>query len=285
MEINTFNIVVNLLALAFWFRVWMVGDSRLFFNPYLRRISLFTEHAMSPLLGLSRWVPTRYIALFFVLVILAVRGIAVAQLGPWWLGFGFEKQVCRAAIGDCLTFSLISFGIFLFQVWGLSLLFVRGRHGSFEHAPDFVQRLAAPFSDMKAEARPLVLAVYGIVLGLGLNIAGIAFTGSIYPWQAASFPSLLLKLFISALAAWLSLLPFAVGALFVLIIGSWIALFADKPSWAAFFQDWIDLFLGPLRKYPIRLGMLDLTPLIMIFAVQMIYPFFMNILERSYMRL
>ena len=52
-----------------------------------------------------------------------------------------------------------------------------------------------------------------------------------------------------------------------------------------FCRTWIDFLMGPLRRYPLRIGMLDLTPIIMIFALDFLHRFMMGILARSYLKL
>lgn len=183
-----------------------------------------------------------------------------------------------------MIFSVLSFCIFLFKVWGFSLIFVRTRLGPFDHAWDTLYRLSLPFSDLKAELRPLALAVFGLFLAFLLNLAGGLAQGDT-ALVGIPKPSLFLKYFISAFSCWASVLPVLATLLVVLIVGSWIALFATSSRIGFFCREWLDLLMGPLRNHPIRIGMLDLTPLVLMFVIQWIYPRIVNVLYVSYMRL
>ena len=72
---------------------------------------------------------------------------------------------------------------------------------------------------------------------------------------------------LSALIMWVSILPLIASLLTVVIIGSWIAMFSGSTSTMYVCNEWMTFLLGPLRRYPIRIGMLDLTPLIALLAL------------------
>jgi uncharacterized protein YggT (Ycf19 family) len=284
MELETFDLLFNFLLLIFWFRIWTGGDSRLFFNPYLAPISRVTEAIFAFLWPVFRRTPRNLIATLLVVLLLAFRGLMIPDTTIWPLTFGFEHQICPPALQFHMAFSVLSFCIFLFKVWGFSLIFVRISFGPFDHAWDTLYRLSFPFSGLKADLRPLALAVIGIFLAFLLDLTGgIAQGDATLP--AMLKPSLFLKYFISAFACWASVLPVLSALLVVLIVGAWMALFTTSSRLGFFCREWLDLLMGPLRNYPIRIGMLDLTPLVFMFAIQWIYPLIVNVLYASYKRL
>jgi uncharacterized protein YggT (Ycf19 family) len=129
-----------------------------------------------------------------------------------------------------------------------------------------------------------VLAVFGMGLAFLINVSCVPGQGwSFLPDSAV--PVIFLRYFISALACWVSVLPVLAWIVVILVIGSWLSLFSNSNRLALFCREWLDMFMGPLRNYPIRIGMLDLTPLVVIFAIQMLYPLFIKILSVSYGRL
>jgi uncharacterized protein YggT (Ycf19 family) len=284
MELGTFDLLFNILLLVFWFRIWTGGDSRLFFNPYLAPISRVTESIFAFLWPVFRRTPRSLLAIILVILLLAFRGLMIPSATIWTLTFGFEHQICPQPLQYHMVFSVLSFCIFLFKVWGFSLIFVRTRLGPFDHAWDTLYRLSLPFSNLKAELRPLALAPFGVLLAFLLNLAG-GLAQSDAALLGLAKPSLFLKYFISAFACWASVLPVLATLLVVFIIGSWISLFSSFSRLGFLCREWLDMLLGPLRNYPIRIGMLDLTPLVLIFVIQWLYPFLVNVLYTSYGRL
>ncbi len=71
----------------------------------------------------------------------------------------------------------------------------------------------------------------------------------------------------------------------MLIIGSWVAMFTGAHGLMMFCRNWTDTLMGPLRRYPLRIGPLDLTPIVMIFLLEFIHGFLMGILLKSYTKL
>ena len=59
-------------------------------------------------------------------------------------------------------------------------------------------------------------------------------------------------------------------------------MFGHSHAIMVFCREWMDLLLGPLRRYPMRLGMLDLTPLIFIILLRLVHSLLMALLWTSY---
>jgi len=284
MEVETFDTLFNCLVFILWFRIWTVGDSSLFFNPHLVPINRISESLFGFLWPLFRRTSSRLVAAILALILLALRGVFIPQSIGWTLKMGFEIQICPAGLPYHVLFSVLSFAIFLFKLWGFSLIFMRTAYGQFDHAGDALHRLSLPFSDLKIELRPLVLAIFGMLLAFLVNLTGDLARG-VDAWSGTPLPSLLLRCFISALAGWASVLPILSTLLVVLIIGSWVSLFSSSQGLSFFCREWLDVLMGPLRNFPVRIGMLDLTPLIFIFVIQWTYPFIVGLLQSSYDKL
>jgi len=47
-------------------------------------------------------------------------------------------------------------------------------------------------------------------------------------------------------------------------------------------RDWINLLLGPLRRYPVKIGMFDLSPIIFFFAIGIAHTLLMSVIFAAY---
>jgi uncharacterized protein YggT (Ycf19 family) len=187
-------------------------------------------------------------------------------------------------------FSMLSFGAFLFRLWGVSLLFTwAGAGRSQEHTVSMLHYLSRPFSDIRIEWRPLVLTLYGAVLVVLLSRFGrpappeltMGLPGSLV-WTGGRVLSSGIKTVILTLTAWVQLLPLLQSLMLLLIIGSWISMFTHSQSLAMLCRDWIHLLLGPLRGRPVRIGMFDLSPILFFFAIGIAHTILMSILVGAY---
>jgi len=235
-------------------------------------------------------MPVRLIALIALIFLLVFRGfifqgVGIARGNSWMLRLGFEHAVADVGILSHIAFSFQSFAIFLFKIWSLSLIYVRtGRGISSSHTTETLRHLSRPFTDFRTEVRPFILLVYGMLLVLLLNLTGRVVPGLI-EWQSGGHRSVFLEYGISVLAGWLDILPIMRSLMMFLIIGSLVSMFTGSHGLMFFCREWMDFFLGPLRRYPIRVGVFDLTPIIFFIAVQFIYGFLKGILIRSYLAL
>jgi uncharacterized protein YggT (Ycf19 family) len=288
MQYGTWDTLFNILVLLFWFGLWIhEDDRRLYFNPYLTPLARASGGAIQFLRPVFFGLSARAIAAAAIGFLLVLRGLAApAQPAAWIVRFGFEiRQPAGSAIPASLLFSVLSFAIFLFKLWGLSLLFAPTPRSLAGHSAQTVHELARPFTRLRPEFRPVALLGFGIVIAAALNAAGApsdspfsALTGTL-----GRSPAWALRYAISTLAAWVDLLLLVRSTLLVLIIGSWIGTFTGAVGIAAFCRDWTDLLLGPLRRYPIRFGLFDLTPLVVLLAIQyLVYPILMGILLVAY---
>jgi uncharacterized protein YggT (Ycf19 family) len=281
MQFNTWDILFNLLGLIFWMRLWLDRDRTLAFNPYLAPLDRAGDAVLTFLAPVFPWLSRRALAGVVLGVIVLFRALVAPTRGQWVLALGLARQVDAAAFSDALTFSALSLAVFLFRLCTLSVvvtLLAGARQG--EHPVGALERLAQPFTRLRQEWRLPVLLTAGAVLVVLLDRAG----GPPLPpvdrpgvlpvfldWGRVAAPALLVKVLLVTLAGFAQVLPLLSSMLILLIIGSWISAFTASPGLAWMCRDWIDLLLGPLRRYPLRLGMFDLSPILFFFVLHVIH--------------
>lgn len=299
MQFGTWDTLFNLILMIFWFRIWTSDNRTLYFNPYLAPIARVSESVINFLRPVFFATSPRIIAAISLVFLIAFRGmifhgIAVSREVSWALTLGIQRQADTYDRWTCLIFSTLSFAVFLFKLWGFSLIYVRTRGGSSsDHTTDSINHLARPFTGLRVELRPLVLLVFGIVLVSLLDVRGTppqfvdrARSLAVLINRHDSTPVILfLKLSIAAMAGWVSVLTIIVNFMILLIIGSWVSMFTSSQGVMMFCREWLDMLIGPIRRYPIRIGMLDLTSIVFFFVVSFVHQVLMGILYSSYLSL
>ncbi|MCK5850606.1 MAG: hypothetical protein KAH23_06790 [Kiritimatiellae bacterium] len=278
---SLFNIVLLLL----WFRTWTYEDRCIYFNPYmasLTRVSNFILKILRPLFFGS---PGRFVPAMTVVFIIVLRTIILASGAPMMLQAGFEIATpITSSILSCLLFSFLAFLVFIFMLWSIALIYIRPELNSpSNHTANTITILARPFTDIKPEWRPLALFLFGFIITAGVALGGEAKTGCMYLGGPA--PVIIAKLAISSVACFVNILFYIRSFTILLIIGSLVSAFTASQNLMTFCHEWLNFLMGPLRKYPIRIGMFDITPMLFIVAIQIIHPYFMNILKVLYSRI
>ena len=276
MQMGIWDSLVNLVLLVFWLRLWTRSDDRnLVFNRYLapfdRAASLVTDFLRPVCLG----APPQVAAAAVLVFVIVLRGLAVPDRASWLLTLGFDRVADTGHVGTRIAFSALSFGVFLFKLWSLAVLYAGSRARAFREQPvTALAHLSRPLSLLHVEWRPLALFGFGILVAALLDVGGHAIprsTLAVLPvglhWQADAPVVTALKLALLALAAWVQVLPVIQSILFLLILGSWISMFTGSDGLIVLCHDWITLLLGPLRRFPLRLGLFDLTPIVFAFAL------------------
>ena len=281
MQLGMWDILINMLLLAFWFRLWARDDRSMVFNPYLAPIIKVTDPVINFLRHAIPGIPVRSVTGLAFVLLIALRGVLASRLGPWVLSFGFQAWEANcSSIPRCVVFSFLSFGLFLFKLWGISLLYVRvTRASQFDNPVQCLYCLSCPFTIFSMELRPAVLFIVGMVSVYLLDALGLLTSHSI--GMAGGVPGIIQRA-VLVLAGWVNVLPLLMQFMMVLIIGSWVSMFTGSRGLMLFCRDWIDTLLGPLRRYPLRLGMIDLSPIIFFIGVGAIHGFVMMFLVQSY---
>ena len=291
MKFGMWDSLFNFLLLLFWFRIWTRRERDLVFNRYLAPIDLAADAIMRFLNPMFFGLSERFTASVALLFVIVFRAMVVPARGEWVLSLGMARAADTTSLVPCMIFSLLSFGAFLFKLWGLAFIFVRReRHAVSDQAAVVLHYISRPFTNIRVRVRPFVLLAFGMLLAAALDAAGArpvpapaapAFQAALQ-WQQEPVAVLGVKLAIIALAGWVELLSLLQSILLMLIVGSWISAFASAYGFAMFCREWIDLLLGPLRNHPIRVGPVDLTPIIFFFLVGFAYTILMTILTAGY---
>ncbi len=267
----------NALLLVFWFRVWTVDDRSLLFNRYLLPLGRLSDRVVDFLRPVFFRTPVRLVALFIVLLLLVLRGLIMGPASDWNIRMGFVTLHPGNSSGACLVFSLLSFAAFLFKLWGLTLIYVRRLHAATDHPSDALDHLARPFTLIPAVWRPLLLMLAGTLLGILFQTAAGPTAPEAQPWAL-----IVARAAVCAVAEWTNLLALIAALLVLLVIGSWVGLFAGSPPLQEVCRDWIALLMGPLRARPLALGTIDLMPLVLIIVLNYLHAFLLNLLQGSY---
>ena len=225
--------------------------------------------------------PARIVAAIALLFLLAFRGLLAGPDTTWTIRMGFVLgRPDSSSLLSCVAFSFLSFALFLFQLWGVAIIFTTGTSGpSSRHTSNTLYYLARPFTYVRHELRPVVLLVIGIALVLVVDATGGSHA---LPSLNAPPAAALVKSAVCAIAGWTDVLMILRSAVFLMIIASWIATFSGSGGIAFFCREWMDLLLGPLRRYPLRVGPLDLSPWIFMLVISYAYRLLINLLSSSY---
>jgi uncharacterized protein YggT (Ycf19 family) len=266
MDFSGWDYLFNLLIAVFWFGAWGMDSRYAYFNSYLRPIHVRFESLFAFLRPALLNAPERLVALIFVLVLVVLRALVAPRTATWGLVLGIGPAGVSVPFpGDpwtvALAWSCLSVGLFFFKFWSLSCLylgFTRRPEGQVQTA---LQALAAPFSWVHPAARPLVLLVSGVGLGVLLLRMGISQPVNLLAGA---------KALLAVVAAWAALLDILRWVVLVVIVGHWIGMGTGAQNLGWMCAEWLDHLLGPLRRYPVRIGMFDITPLIFFFGLGLI---------------
>ena len=285
MNSSAWDNIFNILLLLFWFRIWTWDDRQLYFNPYLAMLTRVSDQMLTILRPVFRGINPRLVPAMAILFLLIMRAIAFSVGSQIVIGLGFERGMPESSgIISCLVFSALSFLSFLFMLWSLALVYVWNKSDSFsDHTENTLNCIARPFTGLKPEWRPVALLAAGTLLSAAVAIAD---SGRISPgFRGSGVLNLLARFTISSLAGWTNFLMVVHSLSIMLIIGSWISMFMASHNLRVFCDEWLSFLMGPLRRYPLRIGMFDLTPLIFIIGIGLIHPKIMYFLYLSWVKM
>lgn len=282
MSFGPIDLLFNMVVMLFWFRLWNRDPRMAALNPYLSGLVTFSQPVLDLFRALFRSWTGRNAALTTWLILILFRALALPSVNPngiqeaWALRVGFEAitPITCANRGLILfiVFSVLSFAIFLFQVWGFALLFLKGyRRGQpTDRATEFLYAIARPFSDVRPQLRPWILLGYGTAVVAMMNLTARGWVPEL-PGSVMDAALLSLRCAVAAVAGAVDLLLVLQSLLIVLIIGSWVVVFTEVEALMIICKEWLDFLLGPFRRFPIHIGPVDLTPIIAFFALGIVH--------------
>ncbi|MDA1044202.1 MAG: YggT family protein [Verrucomicrobia bacterium] len=279
MNFELWDTLINLVMLAFWYQIWRDTARSDDYNPYMQGIN---NPAQSTINFFKHAIPgfsPRTIAWALLAICIIFRAL-IAQGDVWELSFGFEKGRPATDILARLIFSTFSFAMFLFNIWGLSLIFARSERDTFsEHTSSALFMISQPFVRIPVKWRPLALYAFGILL------ATVLMNLNALPSPPLGLRAVISHAMISSFMAWIDLLNVLIKLLLILIIGSWVTMIAGSINMSYFCKNWMDLILGPMRKVPMIIGPLDLTPIVFMFVASFLYGILKLFLHGQYLGL
>lgn len=288
MQFGLWDTLFNFLTLVFWFRIWNERERQVVFNPYLAPLARMSDSTLGFLRPVFAGLSSRAVCGVIVVLLILLRGLAVPRNAQWVIAIGFARQA-RLTPAAGILFSLLSFAVFLFKLWGLTLIYDRSRRMPSEHTTASLHLLGRPFTRIRPEYRPAVLLAIGMVLVAAADLAGqlprVAVPGvlpAVLSWGRAAPPVTVIQLAILALTGWAQVLLILQQFMIILIIMSWVSIFTSSQQLMLMGRDWLNLLLGPLRRYPIRLGPIDLSPIVFFFAVAIVHFVLLAVLQTCY---
>jgi len=279
--LNRWNMIFNILVLLFWLYFWSGRNKKIFFNPYLSSIMGFTSKAVNYLRPLTGSLPITYTALIAMFLMLVLR----AFLGPLFephLNIGLLSwNIQTGSLPTSIACSFIIFLKFLIPLFALSTLYVHDKEEYCPSEESVFLFLAKPFSYLNRNIRPLVLLLFVILLLILMN-----FISPLHVISNGNMPievgGNIVLILVSALYQLIGVLNVMYQFCIFLIIFSWIALFTGSAQLASFSRSWLYFLMGPIKNMHLAIGPFDLTPLIFIFGIRILYALLAGILQKSF---
>ena len=279
MNITALDTIYNIFLLLLWNKIWTVDNSAILYNPVLAPAARLQNRIFEFIKPLFPFSSLRITAALSLVLLIIFRGFAIPQSVQWNLSFGFTgSSIQKAGIIISVLFSMLSFAVFIFQIWTLSTIYNKTVSLSArDSASDALFQISKPFSLLDTAVKPPVLLIAGMLISFALiNI------NTLYlPVPPTAFLTRILQLFIASLSGIVSILIIIQQLVFIMIIGSLAAMIMGSINLSVFCNGIINTLIGPLRNYPIRIGAFDLTPIVFMFAVNLIHIFLQNILYNA----
>jgi hypothetical protein len=278
----------NILLLLFWIRLWSAPAKEFYFNPFLSGTVRMTDSVLDFLRPVL-YLPEQAAAMIVLLFIILFKTILFLRLQViWTIKFGTYFNFSSTLVGDkmsaVLLFSILHFAAFLLKLWTVYLL-VRLITPPFRanRATETFDFLARPFSRLPLLAQPFVLLALHAALAFTVSRTGTLSTISQITETAkavAVSPFLEGPLYAQFLkTGWLAALSFADGlsmlmwALCIFVLGNLIAAVLQTRGAMIICSEAVELLLGRFARTRIGGMGFDLTPLIFLFVVNMLYTY------------
>ncbi len=284
--------LINCLLLLFWVRLWADPGREFYFNPFLSGPIRLVDSVVGAL-----GIPTKFTCLLMLAFGLMFRTAIAIRFGYVWkisLGSIFFFTPKTFAFPHLLVFSVLDFLLFIARLWTayilIGLITPPYRRDRASQAFEFAVR---PFSLLAPALRIVLLAVVHLLIALELHMLVLrqsadfqmldpgSISNGVRSLPVAHFPDALislLKLVCMAAASFADGLNAMRGALVTCVIGGLAALLFRNQTFRQVFAEGMNVILGRFARVPIIGGMMDFTPLIFFFAIQLIYSVMSSVL-------
>jgi uncharacterized protein YggT (Ycf19 family) len=277
MNFSKWDTLFHLILFLLWMAAWSANHRDAVFNMYLARLDRLTSAVTATFRGIiptqSAWVILAVLlgAVLLMQAILSTQGLPVTVI------HGFEESIfSRGDLPMALAHGAAGFAGFLFKVWCIGLLYLGFRQTRYvSPARITLQHACKPMTLLPAEWRPVALLAFGIGLTYAVQLIG---SHGVIDAGSSGF----LRAGLSTLAAFVGVLAILSSVLMVLIIGSWVGLLTGSGEIHAICTEWLELFLGPFRGLPLRIGSFDLTPLVLFFVLKYTHIMAIGLLTDAY---
>ncbi len=290
MQLETLDILFNILMFFMWFAIWPCNNRDLVFNPYLTRISLTSDAIINFLKPVFFKTPKPVIAVSALLFVILFRAtifhsMIISHESSWQIPFGWENIILsgKVSMTSSAIFSLVSFVMFIFNIWGISVLylaFTRNTPGT--RIGGMMYNLCHPCIIAPLFARPVIIIAIGSLVSFLLHLTHpqIELILSLLALDVSK--TSIISFIIRGIAGWVNIIPILQQTMLILIIGSWLSSMTASRSLASICTEWIDFLLGPLRRYHVSIGLFDITPLLFIVATWLIHGISITVLSFAY---
>ena len=269
MNIGIWDSLYNIILLLFWNIIWTTDGFDMVRNPLLSPIIKLQNKTIDFLKPILPFMPHQIIAATAFIFLIVFRGITIPPGAEWELILGIGGATIQdGSILTKIIFSFLSFAIFIFKIWALSLIYIKTKQqASYNTNTDALFSLAKPFSFITITIRPVVIFIFGMLIAYSLMIFGSS------DQSTSTLLVTITQLAVLSLSGLVSVLGIIRHLTAIMIIGSLFAAFAAAPQIQRFCREGIDTLIGPMRRHPIRIGMFDLTPIIFLLAIQFAWEF------------
>lgn len=263
----------NVFFLLLWLRIWNTNEQTFTFNPLISAPMRLPDKVVDFLRPVLFGVGTRGIAAISLLFLLAFRGVILGGVGVDWniiIGLSIGRAF---PVGDwvgCVAFSFACFGIFLARLWGLGLLVaVMTPSPRNDRVSEALRWFTSPLSGLNRLPLAATLLVVNMLLVLHLQHVGLPLTAAIpgsttiavkLDWGASIFRALVQLGWLTALSM-TDLFLFAHYAMLGAVMTSLLAMIMQNRGMQQLSGEAVRCLLGGFSRHPVRIGMIDLTPL------------------------
>ena len=277
---GTILTLINFVMLLFWIRLWADPKREFYFNPFLSGPVRFVDSVTS-----AMGLPVRLACLLILIVGIALRGAIAYHYGHMWqisLGSVFFFRPTAMTVQQLLTFSMLDFFLFVVRLWTAYIL-IRvitppSHHSRAAEAFHFAVR---PFSLMAPLPRLALLALFHLLIVFELmhsasltTLSSAAKQGVLPQMPPTGLPDAIINFL---RLGWMAAASFADGlnamrvSLMVFVFGGLLATIVRNQLLRQICYEALNVVMGRFARVPFAAGMIDFTPLVFFFALQIIY--------------